>query len=421
MNDICAIVLAAGQSSRFYPYNNFGHKSLITLLGKTLISRTLSSLRDLGIKKVVIVQDLKKSVEKNLTSEDLKNLDITFVIQKDPKGMGDALLSAEKFLDNTFFVLSAYHFDFADFANDLISAKKKDSDLVLLTQEGEDSSQFGAIEKKEGRMIIREKEKENKKFKTKIIGIYLLNKNFVQTLKNIKKSHYDFEDALSKYSEENELVLVDTKKPTLSVKFPWDLLTVKDYLLANLGTKISKKAKVSKSAILKGEGIVVEDGARILDGAVINGPAYIGKKAYIGSNSVLRDGVSVEEGAIVGGYMEVKDSIIMKHSTTHSGFIGNSVVGENSKVAASFVTANVRLDRQDIKSIVKGEKIGTHRKYLGVFIGSNVSCGINVGTMPGVTIGNNVIIGPGTTIMENIPDDIAYYTEFNKIVQKKEE
>lgn len=44
----------------------------------------------------------------------------------------------------------------------------------------------------------------------------------------------------------------------------------------------------------------------------------------------------------------------------------------------------------------------SHKKVL---IGNNVWCGSNVVILPGVKIGNNCVVGAGTTVYKDIPDD----------------
>lgn len=410
------VILAAGSSSRFYPYNSLGHKSQVVLGGKSFLQRTLENLRKQGIVSIIIVENGEELLSKSLTTEEKNG--VKFLVQTEATGMGDALLCATKYLENNFFVLNAYHFEAASFLDEMGSAVKEDSDIVLLTKEASDLSSFGAVSISSGKPVISEKKETGKG--EKIVGVYLLNRDFVYVLHDEKKDHYSFENALSAYSEKKTLVLVKTSKETLSLKYPWDLLSVKDYLLRDHG-KISKKANISKKSILKGRGITVEEGATIMDGAVVSGPVYIGKNAYIGTNAILRGGVCVEEKAVVGAQMEIKNSILMRGATTHSGFIGDSIIGENTKIAAGFNTANVRLDRKEIHAVVKGEKTNTHMKNFGVIVGSNCNIGIKIGTMPGIIIGNKVIIGPGTTVMENIDDGVTYYTKFEKIVKKKAE
>jgi hypothetical protein len=50
-------------------------------------------------------------------------------------------------------------------------------------------------------------------------------------------------------------------------------------------------------------------------------------------------------------------------------------------------------------------------------MGDRNKIGIRVTTMPGVIIGNNVIVGPSTTVLKNIQDNTTYYTKFREIVQ----
>ena len=60
-----AVILAAGKSSRFWPLNK-QHKSLINVMGKPLIFYTLKGLERVGISEVIIIQGVKKDIEKKL-------------------------------------------------------------------------------------------------------------------------------------------------------------------------------------------------------------------------------------------------------------------------------------------------------------------------------------------------------------------
>lgn len=416
MNTKTVVILAAGSSSRFHPFN-VSHKALVTVSGETVFKRTLNALKQAGMKNIIVVQNETNELFDSLSLDEAKINNVTFVTQKDATGMGDALLLAEKLIsENNFFVISPYHFEFSQFCEEMKNAAKKETDIVILTKQDNDMSQFGGVGLENGKVKVYEKQ-ESGKFESRIISIYLLNKEFLKILGDAEKHHYSFEDAISNYRA-GEIVLLDTKLQTISLKFPWDLLAVKDYILQDVKSYVSPDATVSNSAKITGD-VYISRNVKIMDGAVIAGPAYIGENSYIGTNSILRNGVIVEKNAVVGAGMELKNSIIMEGTTTHSGFIGDSVVSKNVKIAAGFITGNVRLDRREIAAIVKNEKINTHKKFLGTFIGADTSVGIHVGTMPGIIIGNNIVIGPGTTVMENVPDNCSYYTEFKSIVLKK--
>ena len=88
-----AVVLAAGQSSRFWPLNR-RHKSLIKIMGKPLIWYTIESLRKAGINDIIIVQNPSRDIEEELKNRDLN---LKYIIQKEPKGAGNDLIQAEEF------------------------------------------------------------------------------------------------------------------------------------------------------------------------------------------------------------------------------------------------------------------------------------------------------------------------------------
>ena len=70
-----AVILAAGESSRFWPLNK-NHKSLIKIMGRPLIWWTLKSLEKAGISEAVIIQGPKKEIERELSNYGLVNLKI---------------------------------------------------------------------------------------------------------------------------------------------------------------------------------------------------------------------------------------------------------------------------------------------------------------------------------------------------------
>ena len=55
MQNVTAIILAAGKGSRMASYSSLGPKSLLELKGEALLSRQLRSFSDAGVKKFVVV------------------------------------------------------------------------------------------------------------------------------------------------------------------------------------------------------------------------------------------------------------------------------------------------------------------------------------------------------------------------------
>jgi bifunctional UDP-N-acetylglucosamine pyrophosphorylase/glucosamine-1-phosphate N-acetyltransferase len=413
-----AVILTAGQSSRFYPFNSVAHKSLIKIMGKTILEHTLLSLKKAGISDVILVVSPNNPVEQMLGDGEKLGIKITYVIQHEVLGGGHALLQAEPHIRDDFFLLNAYHLEVDQFVHDMQKKKQNKEGIVLLGKQLPGADRYGYMLTKGDKITaIVEKPQEVVENSLHIIGVYLLNKNFLKTLQEVPLSHYHLEEALDVYAKSGNVSFLQTDKKTITLKYAWDLLGIKDYLLENIKKSISPKAKISPHAIIDGE-VVIEDGATVFENACIKGPCYIGKNAVVGTNALVRDGVIAEEGSVIGSYMEVKNTFIMQGTTTHSGFIGDSVIGANTKIGAEICTTNVRLDREIISPVVKEKKVSSYRNHLGVLIGDDVVLGARVTTMPGVIIGNESMIGPSVVVMKNIADNVHIYSDV-AIVQKE--
>jgi len=201
------------------------------------------------------------------------------------------------------------------------------------------------------------------------------------------------------------------------VRYPWEYVGLLEVVLEGIisTTRISGSAEISESANIIGP-CWIDDGAKILENATIKGPCYIGRGVLVGTNALIRHAV-VERSSIIGANMEVARSWLGVRTETHSGYIGDSIFDEMVHTGAGFITGNVRLDRSSIGVYWEGGKIDTGLRKLGAIIGTRTEIGIHSGTMPGVLIGKRVVIGPGTLIFRNVPDDTVLYV-VQEVVRK---
>ncbi len=416
-----AVLLAAGQSTRFYPFRSFPHKSAATLLGKPIFLHTLESVKKAGIADVVVITGPKNFVKEAVGDGSELGLSITYIVQETPNGMGDALLQAKDVLKDSFFVLHAHHVAFHEVATEMLDMHKPDGDAILLAREEENVQEFGVLKLKDNAVIdiVEKPLPGHEPSHLRLIGIYLLHKDFLKALSAEKPDHYNFEKALGAYAASHHVGYVATEKSIPSLKYPWDLLAINSYLLNTTDAQTSESANISEKAVIMGH-VIIADDVKIMEGAVIKGPCYIGKGTTIGTNAIVRDSVTLGEHCLIGAHMEIKNSIVFDHTTTHSGFIGDSIIGSHNKIAAFIGTANVRLDRKPVRvEGVRGE-VNSGLRDLGVIMGDNTKIGIRVTTMPGVVIGNNVLVGPSTAVLRNIPDNTTYYTKFREVVESRD-
>jgi bifunctional UDP-N-acetylglucosamine pyrophosphorylase/glucosamine-1-phosphate N-acetyltransferase len=409
-----AVVLAAGKSSRFWPLNH-RHKSLIYLMGKPILWWCLKGLEENGIERAIVVQSSTKEVEKEITKFSFSNLKLNFVVQPSPLGSGNALFLAKKFLSDNFFVLNADIVCSGEILKKILEKIKKEKKPVLAGQKTKTPWLFGMMKLQKDRIlkIVEKPEKGKEPSDIKVVGVYFLNKKYFEYYQKVKKGPFDFEDALSLYMKEEEikLALIEKKEEELPafIKYPWHLFLAEKYLFDNfLEEKIEKSAIVSKEAKIEGK-VYLGHQTRILEGAIIKGPCYIGDSCFVGNNSLVREYTNLEENVMIGALCEVTRSIFQKNVTTHSGYFGDSILGENCKIGAGTITANVRLDRKEIKATVNGEKISTFLKSFGCVIGKNTMVGVHTSFMPGTFVGSNCYIFPGSIISENIKDNTKFF------------
>ncbi|MFW5800227.1 MAG: bifunctional sugar-1-phosphate nucleotidylyltransferase/acetyltransferase [Spirochaetota bacterium] len=425
--DISAIILAAGESSRFWPLASNKHKSMYHLLGKPALSFTLEGLKNLGVKKAVIVkQPDDESIENYFGNGERIGIEIKYAIQEKPLGMGNAVLSAEKEIDSDyFFVLNADQVNAEDLGGDMLNLlnSRTDIDSVLASQKTTTPENYGIleIENEKAKSIEEKPAPGTEKSNQMVIGIYLLAKRFLDTLKSVETRQYSYEEALGKYMTEYDTVGVNKFEdiPEITIKFPWHLFNLNKYLMDKFlkASYISEKARISPTAIILGN-VHIEDNVRVFEHAVIKGPAYIREGAIIGNNSLIRDYSYIGENTIVGYSTEIKHSILFDNVETHKNFIGDSIVDEYTGFGAGTITANRRLDRENIKSRIKGKNVDSGFTFLGNVIGMNVHTGIQVGLMPGVKIGNNSNIGALTNVSKDVEDDTFVYSKQDLIIRK---
>ena len=397
-----AVILAAGKSKRFYPLCEKSNKTMIPLLGKTILEWTILALEKSGIKDIVLVVNPEGAATLPPKRREPKP---KIVIQEEAVGMADGLLKAKDEIHEDFFLLNGYHLDIDWFIKDMI-AKKEKADGVILATQRENPWEFGVLEVVGDKVksLVEKPARGSQASRLCVAGAYLLTKDFLPFLEKFPASHYQLEEAINKYCQEKNILVQETAKPTISLKHSWDLLKLKDYLLEKIPQVISKTAKIGKNVILEGK-VIIEDGAMIMENAVIKGPAYIGRNVLVGNSVLIRQGTVIEENCQIGAFSEIKNSLFLPGAHFGgAGFIGSSIIGENCRLGHGFVSANKRFDRKKIMVSIKGEKIETGLDDLGVIMGNGVNVGIKVGTMPGKTIGSQATINPGAIVYEDVED-----------------
>ena len=414
--------MAAGESSRFWPLNQ-KHKSQFKILGKSLIYWTIKELAEKGIKEIIVVSGPNSSIENELSlSARELGVTISFVVQEKSLGTGNAVSRAKDLIKGPFFVVWPYKVNIGGIVEKILEKQKKKPQPVLTCQSTSRPEDFGIL-RFEGNKLVEIYENPpsgGEPSKLKVSGTYFLEPDFFNYYQSLKKHHpEDFINALNIYLKAKDVAVISSEKEIPSLKYSWEPLGLLKEMMSSgeFQGYISQKAEIGENVVMKGK-VFIGDNAVIGDNTVITGPCFIGENCKIGASNVLRGPVDLESGVLTGSFCELKNCIVQEETHFHSGYVGDSVIGENCRFGAGFITANRRIDRGNIKITVKGEKIDTGLTYLGVISGNNSKFGIHAGTMPGVMIGRNCSVGPGAFVFENLEDNTVFYSEFKGVKKK---
>ncbi|MCZ7546355.1 MAG: hypothetical protein M5R40_23785 [Anaerolineae bacterium] len=222
--------------------------------------------------------------------------------------------------------------------------------------------------------------------------------------------HYEFAMDVQMNKQDLTYRVVAYDGPWKPIKYPWHVLDVMDYFLGQIDKPhISSQAVVMDNVRIDGD-VVIEAGARVFNGASIVGPAYIGAGSTVGDGALVRESM-IGKGCSVGHTSEVARSYLADGCELHRAVVLDSVFDESVNFSAGCITANLRWDRNEVKSTVDGDRLLTGRRKFGAVVGRNAFISMQSGTMPGVKIGRDAVVGPFTNVMHDVPDGALLYAE----------
>ena len=401
-----AVILAAGEGKRLRPLTSTRPKPMLPAGGKPILEWDLLALAENGFTKAVLIVGYKREIIEEYFGKKFGPVKLEYVEQKEQLGTGHAVVQAEKMVSGDFLVMNGDLIVSKDlitgFLKDHVKAKAEASmSLVEVT----DPSQFGVVELK-GTFVKKITEKPAKP-KSNLVnaGIYMFNKKIFSILKDLKKSErleYELTDAIEGLIPEGRMHGFPVQGKWIDVGRPWDLLTANEMLLKDMEHCIEKGAVIEPYAVLKGK-VHVGKGTLIRSGAYIEGPCFIGENCAIGPNCYLRAGTMVMNKVHIGNAVEVKNSIIMSGTNVgHLSYVGDSIIGEKCNFGAGTNVANLRVDNDEIKIMVKDQLVGSGRRKFGCIMGDDVKTGINVSIMPGRSIYPGSRIEAGSVVRNTI-------------------
>lgn len=207
------IILAAGAGTRLYPASQPISKILLPIYDKPMIYYPLSTLMLAGIKDVLIItgeQDNDNFVKLFGDGSQI-GMNIQYKIQYEQKGIADALLIGEDFIqeEDIALILGDNIFHGFGFSTLMKNAIEKNTGATVFGYRVHDPERFGVVEfDSNGKAISLEEKPHNPKSNYAVTGLYFYDKNvckYAKTLKPSARGELEITDLNKIYLERGEL------------------------------------------------------------------------------------------------------------------------------------------------------------------------------------------------------------------------
>jgi bifunctional UDP-N-acetylglucosamine pyrophosphorylase/glucosamine-1-phosphate N-acetyltransferase len=151
-------------------------------------------------------------------------------------------------------------------------------------------------------------------------------------------------------------------------------------------TKIGADCRIRSYSVITN--CEIGDGVLIRPGCILE-DSVVRNRAQLGPYSHLRPGSDIGEGAHVGNFVETKKTRLGKGSkANHLTYLGDAEIGEGVNVGAGTITCNYDGVNKHVTTIEDG-----------AFIGSDTTL------VAPIRIGKGAYVGAGSCITEDVPDD----------------
>lgn len=204
------IILAGGTGTRLLPLTAITSKQLLPVYDRPMIFYPLNTLIKAGIKDILIIVSPEHSGSYlNLLGSMFRKfgVNLSFVVQKSPRGLAEAYILAEDFLDGESSTLVLGDNIFEDDFTEAIQSFENGG--RIFAKEVSDPERFGVVEfDSENKVVSIEEKPVTPKSRYAIPGVYIFDSRVVEVAKSLTPSargELEITDLQKFYLEQHEL------------------------------------------------------------------------------------------------------------------------------------------------------------------------------------------------------------------------
>ena len=191
------IILAGGFGTRLQPLTKVITKQLLPVYDKPMIYYPLATLMLAGIKEILLIckQEDHSLFERLFSDGSHLGLQITYKVQKEPKGIAEAFIIGEEFIgeDDVCLILGDnifYGDDMPRLLRDGIKIVEEQDKAVIFGYHVNNPKEYGVVEYERGGNVVGIEEKpQNPKSNCAAVGLYMYDSSVVDVAKQVKPSH----------------------------------------------------------------------------------------------------------------------------------------------------------------------------------------------------------------------------------------
>ena len=344
------IILHGGHGTRLRPLTHTGPKQLLPIANKPMSEFCLDAIAETGIQEIaIIIGGVGSNKVREYYGDGSKfGVNITYIVQDEPRGIAHAIRLCKDFVDNEKFLVflgdNIIQRSITDFVDNF---KNSDYDATVLLCEVDNPSRFGIADIENEKIIKITEKPKNPESNLAVTGIYLLTPIIFEIIDRLKPSwrnELEITDALDNLLRKNNNISYE------KITDYWkDTGTPQDILHAN-GEIISKHPDFVRRH--DSNKVIIGKNCKIGTDVKIEGPVIIGDNCEIIANSSIGPNVSVGNSSIisvtslensiimdnckVNSFVKIKDSIIASKSEIKGNSLSDDkifLLGEGSKIS----------------------------------------------------------------------------------------
>ncbi|MHB0994987.1 MAG: sugar phosphate nucleotidyltransferase [Elusimicrobiales bacterium] len=316
--EFTAVVPVAGTGTRLRPHTHTYPKVLLTVGDKPIIGHILDDLEAAGIRKVCMVVGYLGEKIREYVAKNYSRLDVTYVEQAEPRGLGHAIWLTRRAVTGPVLVLLGDTILDADLRKFMTGGQD-----CIAVKEVADPRRFGVVETKGGYISAMVEKPEHPKTNLAIVGIYsfrnssLLYNGLERLVESGRttKGEIQFTDALAAMVKAGHKIRPVPIDGWYDCGKPETLLQTNRHILDR--KKFSPKAK----------------------GSLVIPPVYIAPTAKV-ENSIVGPYASIGDGVRVDSSI-ISDSIVNEGASILNMNLSGSLVGPSATVVGRKDQLNV--------------------------------------------------------------------------------